>query len=191
MTLLEQSAAPRTLTWPPIVAAAAGGALLGLTALIDANLAAWLTLALFIAGGIPISIVDAREHRIPNRMLFPLAAAVSASLTAQTALSGDVGRLAAAVGLGAALWAVYALLSLFGGIGFGDVKLGGLIGLMLGWHSLAAVIAATILAYLLSAPHAIALVLRKDGRGRRIPFGPYLVLGAAIAGTLALLGLIA
>lgn len=191
MTVLEQSAAPRTLTWPPIAAAAAGGALLGLTALIDANLAAWLTFALFIAGGIPISIVDAREHRIPNRMLFPLAAAVSASLTAQTALSGDVGRLAAAVGLGAALWAVYALVSLFGGIGFGDVKLGALIGLLLGWHSLTAVIAATILAYLLSAPHAIALILRRDGRSRRIPFGPYLIAGAAIAGILALVELIA
>lgn len=188
MTVLEQSAAPRTLTWPPIAAAAAGGALLGLTSLVDVNLASWLTFALFVAGGIPISVVDAREHRIPNRMLFPLAAAVCASLAAQTAISGDVGRLAAAVGLGAALWAVYALVSLFGGMGFGDVKLGGLIGLLLGWQGITAVVVATVLAYLLSAPHAIVLLFH--GRGRRLPFGPYLIAGAAVAGVLASLGVL-
>lgn len=184
MTVLEQSAAPRTLTWQPLAAAAVGGVLLGLSALVDENIASWLTLALFVGFGIPISIIDAREHRIPNRLLFPLAASVFASLTAQTAVSGDWWRLLGAVGLGAALWGVYAAMSLFGAIGYGDVKLGAVIGLLLGWHSITAVIAATVLAYLLSAPHAIALIARR-GSGQRLPFGPYLIAGAVVAAAAA------
>ena len=63
-----------------------------------------------------------------------------------------------------------------------DVKLAGLIGLVLGSLGLSYVAVAAFAAVLAGGLGGVAtLVLAGGGRGRMIPFGPYLALGAAFA----------
>jgi leader peptidase (prepilin peptidase)/N-methyltransferase len=163
-----------------------------LTLTVGREVGEWVALALFITGGAWLSVYDAREHRIPNAILFPLAAAIAGILLALTATTGDWARLGVATAFAAALWALYAALWLAKGIGWGDVKLGALIGLWIGWYGLEPVIIATVLAYLLALPHALALIVRRrrtdTSTTPRLPFGPYMVAGALAAAMFTLLG---
>jgi leader peptidase (prepilin peptidase)/N-methyltransferase len=67
-------------------------------------------------------------------------------------------------------------------MGMGDVKLAGLIGLVLGSLGLRFVAVAAGLGFLAGGVGAlIALVLPGCGRRSQIPFGPYLAAGAIVA----------
>lgn len=76
----------------------------------------------------------------------------------------------------------FLLLSLLSGgkwIGGGDIKLGLLLGLLLGWPY---IIVALILAYLIGTAYAVTLLLSREATLRTmVPFGPMLVLGFFIA----------
>jgi leader peptidase (prepilin peptidase)/N-methyltransferase len=61
-------------------------------------------------------------------------------------------------------------------MGFGDVKLAAVLGVMLGWQSLAV---ALLLAFVFGAVGG--LVAKALGGSRQVPFGPYLVLGGLVA----------
>jgi len=66
-----------------------------------------------------------------------------------------------------------------GGMGFGDVKLAGVIGLFLGWIGVGSVVVGLFSAFLLGGLFSIGLlVLRKAGRKSGIPFGPWMLIGA-------------
>ena len=68
-----------------------------------------------------------------------------------------------------------------GGMGFGDVKLSGVIGLYLGWVGVGSLIVGAFSAFLLGGVFSIVLVLSR-GAGRRtaIPFGPWMIVGAGV-----------
>jgi leader peptidase (prepilin peptidase)/N-methyltransferase len=77
----------------------------------------------------------------------------------------------------------YLILALIfpGGLGAGDVKLGGLLGLALGWASWTAVMTGTLLGWFLGA--GAWFIFRLTGhmtRGSLLPLGPSLLLGALI-----------
>jgi len=148
-----------------------------------------LAFVAFTAGGIALAVVDAREQRIPDRLLFPLAIAIAAALVSSALFLGDPTRILWATLGGAGLFAAYFLLGIAGGIGFGDVKLGGLIGFYLTWYSPTAAIGATLLAYLLAAPHAFVGIRRQRNTGQRarIPFGPYLIAGGTTVAIVVIL----
>jgi leader peptidase (prepilin peptidase)/N-methyltransferase len=68
------------------------------------------------------------------------------------------------------------------GMGMGDVKLAGLLGLLLGWLGWPVVVAGFLLGFVVQAVLGLALiVLRRAGRDTELPFGPALVLGTAVA----------
>jgi len=67
------------------------------------------------------------------------------------------------------------------GMGMGDVKLVGLIGLVLGSIGLDLVAVAAAMGILLGGVGAIVALLAGAGRKSAIPFGPYLASGAVIA----------
>jgi leader peptidase (prepilin peptidase)/N-methyltransferase len=137
------------------------------------------------AVGIALALIDVAVKRLPDVLTLPsyvvgpvlLAAAVPFG----SATLGDLGR--ALTGL-AVFYAFYFVLVLAypRGMGFGDVKLAGVLGLYtawLGWGSFAVALAG---GFLLGGVWSIGLVvLRRAGRGSAIPFGPFMLLGAAVA----------
>jgi leader peptidase (prepilin peptidase)/N-methyltransferase len=90
--------------------------------------------------------------------------------------------LRALVGM-AVIAAVYLVLALVsgGGLGAGDVKLGGLLGLALGWLSWPALVTATVLGWFAAALVWLLLCLiRRRPQGSLLPMGPFLLFGALI-----------
>ena len=64
-------------------------------------------------------------------------------------------------------------------MGYGDVRLAILCGLLSGWHGLAYVIAGLYGAFLAGAVVGVALMaFGRCGFGKAIPFAPYLTFGA-------------
>lgn len=125
-----------------------------------------------------LALVDAREHRLPNRMTLPALAV--ATLAAQ--LTGILGGEWTAAIAGAVFGGAMLLLALLGGVGMGDAKLAALIGLASPTALVA--IGAPVLG-MLAGGVAGTVALARRGRGGRIPFGPFLLLGWAAALTIA------
>ncbi|PXA68943.1 prepilin peptidase [Cryobacterium arcticum] len=134
-----------------------------------------------VAMSIALALIDIDVHRLPNSLVLPSYVVGAGLLGSAAALSGDwVAMLRAGVGM-AALWLAYFILSLVypGGMGFGDVKLAGVLGLFLGhlgWGELAV---GAFAAFLLGGIYAVGLLAA--GRATRtsgIPFGPWMLVGA-------------
>src|SRR5213078_4866199 len=80
-------------------------------------------------------------------------------------------------GFYAVLWLVYPA-----GMGFGDVKLAGVLGLYLGWLGWGSVVVGGFLGFLLGGVVGGGLmVARRASRKSAIPFGPFMVTGAILA----------
>lgn len=142
--------------------------------------AAVVLAVVLIAALAAATVVDLRERRIPNRLT---GAAAVAALAAGLALDpgGQPERVVAGVAAAAFLFVPAVLQP--SGMGMGDVKLSGVIGLCVGRWVLAALLVALIAGTLLG----LALAVRRGAaaaRSTHIPFGPFLALGglAAVVG---------
>lgn len=139
------------------------------------------------AVGVALALIDVDVKRLPNVLVLPSYLVVAVLLSGAAALEGDWGGLLrAAVGM-AVLYGLYFTLALVypAGMGFGDVKLAGLLGLVLAWLGWAELVAGAFLGFLLGGVWGAGLLLaRRAGRGSQIPFGPFMLAGA-LAGVLA------
>ena len=128
----------------------------------------------YVALFVPIFFIDLREGIIPDVIVFPgMALALGLALLEGRAIPALVGG---GVGFGLLL-AIYLLAR--GGMGLGDVKLAGLLGLINGWPL---VLVALLLAFVSGGLLAsVFLALRLKGRKAPIPFGPFLVGGSFVA----------
>jgi leader peptidase (prepilin peptidase)/N-methyltransferase len=136
---------------------------------------AWLGIAMVLML-VPVTFIDVDHRIIPNRILLPGAAVALAILAA-----GQPGRLpehliAAAAAGGFLLLAVLAYPR---GMGMGDVKLAGVLGLYLG-RSVAPAMLAALLAGTLVGVGIMASKGAYAGRKTAVPFGPFLALGALV-----------
>jgi leader peptidase (prepilin peptidase)/N-methyltransferase len=161
-----------------------------------------LVALLWFAGiGIALAAIDLDTHRLPDRIVLPSYAVLAALLGTAALLTGDgEGAARAAAGAGI-LFAFYLALALISprGMGMGDVKLAGVIGLMLGWVGWAALAVGALAAFLLGGLAAVVLIVaRRARRTTGIPFGPWMLGGAWVGillgepiarGYLALFGL--
>ena len=67
-------------------------------------------------------------------------------------------------------------------MGFGDVKLAGVLGIYLGWIGWGAVIVGGFLGFLFGAVVGVGLMVAgRAGRRTKVPFGPFMVAGALVA----------
>jgi len=147
-------------------------------------LAALPAFLIFTAAGIALTMIDLDVQRLPNAIVLPLYPILLATLATGAFLADDASALLRAVIGGAALYALYYVLAFSypAGMGFGDVKLAGLIGMVLGFISYPALIIGAFAAFLLGGILGIALIARnRQARKRKIPFGPFMVLGALAA----------
>jgi leader peptidase (prepilin peptidase) / N-methyltransferase len=126
---------------------------------------------------VPITLIDLDHRIIPNVITGPAAVA---ALVVIAALDTDflVEAIVAAIG-GGAFFLIAALLYPRG-MGMGDVKLAGVLGLYLGRAVAPAILIALVAGVLVGA----AIIVRKgavEGRKTAVPFGPFLALGGMVA----------
>ena len=156
----------------------AGTALLfaAVVAVHHADTAALVLGLVLVAFLVPIALIDLDHRLIPNRLTLPAAVA---AIVLGTALDpgGEVERLIAGAA-GALVLGLPALLNPKG-MGLGDAKLVGVLGLFLG----AAVAPALFVAFIVGTLLGIGIIVRKgmaQGRKTAVPFGPFLALGGVI-----------
>jgi leader peptidase (prepilin peptidase) / N-methyltransferase len=123
-------------------------------------------------------------HRLPDKVVFPSVAVVAAAWLVDAVLLGTWDALVRALlaGLVAFAGAVGAALVSPGGMGFGDVKLLGLLGVLLGWFGWAVLGLGVVLGFVVGAVGTVVLlVLRRTGWRSEVALGPSLLLGAVLA----------
>jgi leader peptidase (prepilin peptidase)/N-methyltransferase len=152
---------------------------------INAHSLVLLIALLYLAGlSVVLALIDADTQILPNRIVFPSYFVAATLLGVAGVLSQDyVSILRAAFGM-AILWVAYMAVALIsnGGIGFGDVKLAGLIGLYLGYSGWGALITGTFAAFALGGIFGLVLIVsRRANRKSGIPFGPWMLAGAWVA----------
>jgi leader peptidase (prepilin peptidase) / N-methyltransferase len=131
----------------------------------------------FAATGVALALIDLDVRRLPNAIVLPSYAVLALLL----AIDADPQALARAAAGAATLFGAYLVVALAapGGMGFGDVKLAGVIGGMTAYLSWGALLIGTFLGFLFGAIAGVALIA--SGRARRssaLPFGPFIVMGA-------------
>jgi leader peptidase (prepilin peptidase)/N-methyltransferase len=160
--------------------------------------AAFLYLA---AISIALTLIDLDTHKLPNAIVLPSYLVGAILLAVSALLSGDLEPLLrTAVGL-AAMFVAYLVMAVAypGGMGLGDVKLAGVLGLFLGWLGWGPLLVGAFAAFILGGLYAVVLLVsRKAHRKSGIPFGPWMLAGAWVGvfagkvildGYLALFGL--
>ncbi len=126
---------------------------------------------------VPITLIDLDHRLIPNKLTIP-----AAVLAVVVILALDRDFLVEALISGAAAFAFFLMAALAypRGMGMGDVKLAGVMGLYLG----RAVAPAVLIALLAGVGVGAAIIARKgaaEGRKTAVPFGPFLALGAVVS----------
>lgn len=139
---------------------------------------------LFIAWLAALAVLswhDLRTRRIPTAIVNPATAVGAAALAGTAWRSGAPLRLGTAAATAAGAYAAFAVLHALNpdGLGYGDVRLSGLLGLYLGWLGPAAMLTAALLGALGAAAAALVLLAQRRGPGATLPFGPFLAGGAA------------
>jgi leader peptidase (prepilin peptidase)/N-methyltransferase len=144
------------------------------------------TAALAWAAGaaVVLGAVDLASHRLPDRVTYPAYAVCGAALLVDAAVLGSWGALVRAVAAAAVTFVLAAGVAAISpaGLGFGDVKLLGLLGLLLGWAGWGVLLAGVFLGLLTGALVSLALLAtRRAGWRTALPFGPPLLAGAVLA----------
>jgi leader peptidase (prepilin peptidase)/N-methyltransferase len=183
LALRGRCAACRAPISPRYPLVEAGTALLFVAVTARLGVTAALPAYLYLAAiGVALAMIDLDVRRLPDRIVLPSYAIGVVLLAPAVAVGGDWAGALRAVAALAALWTFYYALAFFGGMGFGDVKLAGLLGLYLGWLGWSSVLVGTFAAFLLGGVVGVALILaRRAGRRTTIPFGPAMLAGALLA----------
>lgn len=137
----------------------------------------------FCSALVAITFIDLDFQIIPDRITFP---GIAAGLLAGSLLMPDpfdrysmLGYKTSLIGFltGGGLFYIIAVFSK-GGMGGGDIKMMAMVGALMGWKS---ALLTTFLGSLTGAVFGVALMIfRGKGRKTKIPFGPFLALGALI-----------
>ncbi len=133
----------------------------------------------FVAALIALAAIDYDHKLLPNKIVYPLAAygVIATLLVDQDDLVENL-----IAGAGAFVFLLAAVIAYPRGMGMGDVKLAGAMGLYLGLS----VIPALLVAFLSGSLVGVVILAREGAAGRKkaVPFGVFLALGG-IVGVLA------
>ena len=130
----------------------------------------------FVAALIALAAIDLDHRLLPNKIVYPLAAyGVAATLLVDRA---DLAENLIA-GAGAFTFLFLAVLAYPRGMGMGDVKLAGAMGIYLGLS----VIPALLIAFLAGSIVGLTMIAREGASARKkaVPFGVFLALGGIVA----------
>ena len=148
----------------------------------------WPVHIIFVAACLPLALIDQATHRLPDAIVLPLWGISGGFFL----LLGTVGNLAnswlmANVSMAVSVLALWLMAELPGQpLGFGDVKLGGLVALHLGWHSPHLAFVGLASAFVCGGVWVVGAWLgRKLSWSDEVAFGPWLIAGLFIGLSLA------
>jgi len=149
---------------------------------------AWELPAYLYAAAIAVALglIDVDTRRLPDRIVLPSYPVVLGLLAVASWAPGGLSDWASygrALAAGAIMFAGYFALAFVypQGMGFGDVKLSGVVGLYLGWLGWGTLAVGWFGAFLLGGVYSIALLaLRRATRKSALPFGPWMLAGMAV-----------
>lgn len=136
------------------------------------------------AMSVALALIDIDVKRLPDRIVLPSYVAALMLLGAAALAGHDYhAYLRAIEGLASYYGAFFVLAFIYpAGMGFGDVKLAGVLGLYLGWIGWGALVVGAFTGILIGALVGMALIAaRRAGRKSAIPFGPFMLIGAILA----------
>jgi leader peptidase (prepilin peptidase)/N-methyltransferase len=141
-----------------------------------------LLVAYLVPVGVALAIVDWRTRLLPTRIIAPSYAVVVALCLLAAVLGDDVASLIRAGwgwlvsgGTFLLLWLVYPR-----GMGYGDVRLSGVLGLALGFLGWCPLLVGVWSGFLLGGLGGTVLTLLKVVDRKAYPFGPFMLLGALV-----------
>jgi leader peptidase (prepilin peptidase)/N-methyltransferase len=133
---------------------------------------------------VALAFIDLDTKRLPNALTLPSYPVMAGLLLLPALIEGEWSNYLRALLGGLALFSFYLALALVypAGMGMGDVKLAGVLGLGLAWLGWGVWTVGTFLSFLLGAVVGLGLMaVRRAGRRTAIPFGPFMVAGALLA----------
>lgn len=163
----------------------------GLTAVVFALIAVrlgstWTLLPeLAFAGGlIALAAVDMERYLLPRAIVYPTSVLVAVGLIVAAGLEDRWSHLGEAVACGAVAFAIFFTINFVrpAWMGFGDVRLAGLMGLALGWLGAWYLLVGFLVANLAGAVLGVALMsLGRANRRTPLPYGVFLAAGSILA----------
>ncbi|MHB1394034.1 MAG: prepilin peptidase [Clostridia bacterium] len=137
------------------------------------NIASYLVVFAIL---ITASIIDIKERRIPDNLIIA-GVAIGLALAFHNPEQGFLDGLIGGMTAGLILLLISHITK--GGLGLGDVKLFGCIGIYLGLES---TVSAMLIAAILSGLFSLILIcINRDNKKREIPFAPFIMAGALAA----------
>lgn len=131
-----------------------------------------------------ISVIDARELRIPNKILGPAALAAVPLLSLAALITGhsaSLGRSAMGAALALGIYGTMHLISP-ASLGFGDVKFAPYLGAHLAFFSWQTWFQGLVYGFLAISIVGVVVIARsRSGRHTCLPFGPFMAIGALLA----------
>lgn len=183
MTTYATAGSPRGLRRSAIpTAAGAAGLLFAITAVRFGDNLLVLPFTYLAAIGVVAAIVDVLDHRLPSDIALSGFLVVGTFLVLEAIAEKDPADLVRAGAAGTVTVAFHLILALAsrGGLGAGDVKLAGVLGLALGRLGWPALLTGFVLAWICAAL-AVALLPREAPGPKVVPMGPFLLIGFAAA----------
>ena len=167
------------LAWKCSLATGVVGALLGWSVGWETPL---LFLAYLVPVGVALSVVDWRTRLLPTKVIAP-SYAVVATLAVVAALPGQDWDVLRRAGLGwlvsggtfLLLWLVYPR-----GMGYGDVRLSGVLGIALGYLGWGPLLVGIYAGFLVGGLGGALLSALRIVERRAYPFGPFMFVGALV-----------
>lgn len=134
------------------------------------------------SGLLALGVIDLGTYRLPDRLTFPLLYATIALVVVAALVTGHPQRLLGAAIGGLLYWGLMALMGIVSpkGMGWGDVKLARILGILLGNVNPLLVIYGLLFAGALGVLMG-GMLLAVRRRNAPFPFGPWLVVGCFLA----------
>jgi leader peptidase (prepilin peptidase)/N-methyltransferase len=135
----------------------------------------------FASISIVLTLIDIDVHRLPNGIVLPSYLVGIILFTLACVFGAPWSKLLSAVIGMAVLYGFYFIVRFISprGMGGGDVKLAGVVGLFLGWNGWPTLLVGAFAAFVLGGIFGLILMAaRRAGRKTAIPFGPWMILGA-------------
>lgn len=125
---------------------------------------------------IAASVIDFKEHRIPDKLIV-VGTVIGLVFSLINSYKGLLNGLIGGIAVTLVLLLVFCITK--GGLGLGDVKLFGCVGIYLGFEdTFSALLTASVLSGLFSF---VLICINRDNKKREIPFAPFILVGTLAA----------